>query len=259
MKLIFVFLFTLFSCFASEISLTPEEKAFIKSHPTIKVSNELDWAPYDYNDHDIAKGYSVEYMKLLSKKTGLKFVYVADTWNHLLKKIREKEIDVIHVASKSKYRETFLNFTSSYLNYEHSLVLEKDNDSIKAFKDLYGKKVALGKNWALTKHIKEHHKQIIILEFNTSKEILQAVSQGTANAAIEENLTAKYFIRLYKLNNLKVMASVDIPNHTDRLHIGVRKDWPILRDILQKAIYSLDKKDLSPLYQRWLKKETHWF
>ena len=90
---------------ADEISLTQEEREYISQNPTIKVSNELDWYPYDFFKHNRANGYAVDLFKILANDVGLHVEFVTANWSTLYKKFEAKEIDILYPAKKTKKRE----------------------------------------------------------------------------------------------------------------------------------------------------------
>lgn len=45
---------------------TKEEKRVFKRTPILKVHNESDWAPFNFNQNGKASGYSIDYMNLLA-------------------------------------------------------------------------------------------------------------------------------------------------------------------------------------------------
>jgi hypothetical protein len=45
-----------------EFVLTEQEKAFIAAHPVLRVQNERIWAPIDFREEGVAKGYAVDYI-----------------------------------------------------------------------------------------------------------------------------------------------------------------------------------------------------
>ena len=61
---------------SSSIILTPQEQDWVKDHPVVRVGNENDWAPFDFAEDGEAKGYSIDVLRLLSQKTGLKLTFV---------------------------------------------------------------------------------------------------------------------------------------------------------------------------------------
>lgn len=250
----FFFLFQSSLLFAldSNIDLTVQEKDFLAKHKTVKVSNVLDWAPYDYNINGIPKGYSVDYMKLLADKLGIELEFVPTTWENSLENLKNKKIDMIHTISKSdKKRLEYTLFTKPYLNIRYSLITQ-NNSKIKTLDDLKHKKIALVKGWTSTKFIKENYPNIEVIEKDSSKEILNDVAFGNADAAIDDFITANYFITKELLNNLTIRSSIDIPNSHNILHLGVRDDWGILNEILNKAIASITEDEILSINNKWM-------
>ena len=59
----------------ASVKLSPEEKAFLQKHSTIKVHMEVGCAPFSYIENDRFVGYSIEYADLIAKFLGVKFEY----------------------------------------------------------------------------------------------------------------------------------------------------------------------------------------
>ena len=51
----------------STIPLTQEEKKWLKEHPVILVSNQINWRPFDFLEDGKPSGFSVEYLNLINK------------------------------------------------------------------------------------------------------------------------------------------------------------------------------------------------
>ncbi|MEA3353606.1 MAG: transporter substrate-binding domain-containing protein [Campylobacterota bacterium] len=252
--LFFIFQFSSLFAVDSNINLTVHEKDFLAKHKTIKVSNVLDWAPYDYNIDGIPKGYSVDYMKLLANKIGIELEFVANNWKNSLEDLENKKIDIIHTISKSdKKRLEYTLFTKPYLNIRYSLITQ-NNSKIKTLDDLKNKKIALVKGWTSTKYIKENYPDIEVIEKDTSKEMLTEVAFGQVDAAIDDFVTANYFINKEFLNNLSISSKLNIPDSHNILHIGVRNDWNILKVLIDKAIDNVTEEELLKLNNRWMMK-----
>ena len=54
------------------IQLSEEEIDFIQSTPVIKIGNEMDWPPFDFNTDGEPRGLSVDYMNAVAEPTGLR-------------------------------------------------------------------------------------------------------------------------------------------------------------------------------------------
>ena len=90
------------------IALTEEEEQWLHDHPVIRVSNEMDWPPYDFVKDGEPQGYSVDYVRLIAHKLGIQIEFVNGySWNELVDLFCAKEIDLLHPADKpSKLKVT---------------------------------------------------------------------------------------------------------------------------------------------------------
>ena len=55
----------------STIKLSTEERAWINAHPVLRVSNELDWPPFNFVRDAVPLGYSIDFMNRVAQKVGL--------------------------------------------------------------------------------------------------------------------------------------------------------------------------------------------
>ena len=98
---------------------TNEELEWIKNNPIIKVGVDEDWPPFDYVDSQGKhNGISSEYLNIISERTGLKFDIYANSWHKVMEEIKNKELDILACAAKTPERESFLDFTNSYLSLD---------------------------------------------------------------------------------------------------------------------------------------------
>ena len=229
-----------------------KQKEFIQSHPIIKVSNEKDWAPYDYNENGVAKGYSIDYLNLIAKKIGVTFEYETDRWSNLIQKIKNREIDVIHPLSINDKRKKYLHFTEVLFNNDAAIVTNDINKDIKSLNDLDNKIVSVAKGWNQTKILKENYPNIILKEYDNALDKLKAVAFGEADATIDAYLTINFLRQKHLLNNLKIVSRINIPNLSSRLHIGVRKDWKIFANIIDITLKNINNEEIIALNKKWM-------
>ncbi len=237
-----------------DINLTKQEQQWIKSHPTINVANENDWPPFDFSVNGQAKGYSIDMMKLIAKKTGLKLEYTQGYyWDKLLQKTKAGEIDVLPAIWKTKAREEFLNFTSPYFTGEYILVVRKGG-SISSVKDLAGKVLAVVKGAAFNNIIKQRHPEIHLMEVADDNQALVNLRIGKADAYMGGRAVANYIIQDSNILDLQVVDSdtfADLPN-VGELHMAISKQNPILASILQKGLNAINVNEKQQLQRRWI-------
>ena len=234
--------------------LTNKERAWLTNHPIIRVSNELDWPPYDFNKNNEATGFSIEYLELIASELGIHFEFISDNWTGLIEKTKHQEIDIIHPLNINESRKNYLNFTDPIFTLEQIATVRLQDQGISSIKDLYGKRLAAANNWLFTKYIREKHPQIKLYLVKNSLEGLKAVQSNKADAWIDNYATSKFLIENHFLTNLKIseeeLYDIDEFRHTPH-YIAVRKDWPELKNIIQKTMDAISTEDKSKLYEKW--------
>ncbi|MEJ1421507.1 MAG: transporter substrate-binding domain-containing protein [Candidatus Sedimenticola sp. (ex Thyasira tokunagai)] len=235
------------------IELTAEERAWLSAHPVIRVSNELDWPPYDFSAAGQPTGFAIDYLRLLSDKVGVQFEFVTASWSDLMDKFKQGEIDLIHPLHFSKEREAFMHFTKPFFTLSSVAAVRQGDEHISSLKQLYGKTLASGKGWTMTKYIQEQHPQIKLLIVNNALEGMKAVQFGQADAWIDAYASSRYLIDTHHMSNLKLGGEIADAGDFQFVphYIGVRKDWPILHNIVQKALGAVSPEELQQLNEKW--------
>jgi ABC-type amino acid transport substrate-binding protein len=55
-----------------KVSFTEAEKRWLDAHPVIRVSNEPDYAPFDFIENGKPAGFSIDYLNLVARRAGLR-------------------------------------------------------------------------------------------------------------------------------------------------------------------------------------------
>lgn len=237
---------------ANHISFTPEEAKWLNEHRTLIVSNEYDWYPYDYNQNTQAKGFIVDYMNLIASKLRINLEYKTDLWPNLLQNLNNKELDFLLLAGKTEKRMHRYVFSESILNTRYVLVTKISAKDIHSFEDLRGKKLALLEDWAISEYIRKHFKDIEFVKFKSSKEALEAVAFGLADAVLDDHITAVSIIKQNMLSNLHVRTKVELEGFDTSLHVMALKENALGIKIIDKAINSISEMELLALKSKWL-------
>jgi ABC-type amino acid transport substrate-binding protein len=81
---------------AVSADLSPEESEWIMANPEIRVGNELDWPPFDFAEDGVAKGYSIDLMKLIADKVGMQLKFVNGySWSELLEMFKKRVVKLL--------------------------------------------------------------------------------------------------------------------------------------------------------------------
>jgi len=235
------------------IILNAEERAWLDAHPVIRVHNEKDWTPFNFNKKGAPQGFSIDYMNLLAHKLKFQIEYVTGpTWDKFLEMAKRKELDVMLNIAHSAEREKFLLFTNPYLEFAQALYTREGTKPITSIKDLYGKKFAVPKGFYFEEVLQKHPPVELIRVKNTAEAIL-AVSNETADAMLDLMPVVNYLMKQLLVTNLKTGGELGIEEGKPiNLRIGVRKDWDIFRNILQKGMSAIGEDEIHKLRNKWL-------
>ncbi len=236
----------------NKLDLSIEELKYINNNKTVRIANELDWIPYDYNEKGIPKGYVIDYMKLLFGKLNIKPIFITDKWSILYNDFKKAKIDILPVISYNKKREEIMNFTQSYLSQTFSIVTKKSRTDIINSDDLLDKKIGMIKDWNLTKKFKNEYPNANIIEFENLKDVFDAIKDNFIDVTIQNKFLASYYINKNYNEDLKIVSPFALKTLDGKLYIGVKKDLNILHTLLEKAILNVSAQEQKVLEDKWV-------
>ena len=234
------------------LALTDAEELWLQNHKSIRISGPRAFPPFRFFDAcGNAQGITEDYIRLIFNLLRLTpDVQNNLFWPEVLKKAKDKEIDLISVSAKSADREGYLLFTDPYLSFPLVIITKKDAPFVGGIENLHNTKIAFVEGNVTYSWILKEKINFTPHFVKTPIDALQAVSSGEADAAIENLAAATYLILHNGLVNLKIAAPTHYKNYD--LHIAVRKDWPELVSILNKTLSSITPEQHSEILNRWL-------
>ena len=237
-----------------KVELTPEEIAWIKEHPVITSTNEMEWAPLDFVDDGEAIGFSIDYLNLVASKVGLKIEYVNGyAWDVLLAKLEAKEIDMAQSIIKTPDREVYLNFTDPYLNLPMVYFGREGADRINSIEDLKGKRIGVVIESISDRIYTEDYSHLNIIKFDSTVEALKALSAGAIDIHADILPVSRYMIRTNLLPGIEVVGDKFFPEteNADLIRLAARKDWPELNSILSKGMAAVSAMEFRDIAEKW--------
>jgi len=237
----------------SAVRLTAEERAWITDHPVIRVHNEEAWPPYNFNVKGQPTGFSIDYMNLVARQAGLNVEYITGpSWDEFKLMIQSDELDVMLNTTETPERREIVNFTKPYAQISAAIIVKDPDLQIRSIDDLRGLRVSATRGFSTEEYFTESYPDVeLVLEDNLLG-TLYAVLEGRADATMDDYAALNYLMRQHGLPGLRVAFLSADPEFAESPSMGVRKDWPILRDILQKSMDSLDESDVTELRKKWL-------
>ena len=233
-------------------SLEPAEREWLRLHPTVRVGGPLAFQPFHFHGDDGSpQGMAVDLLRLVLQTIGLKMQPgKPQPWPKVLEAAKAGDLDLVSCAARSAEREGYLTFSNPVLSFPLVIVGRKDGPFISGLEDLRGLRVALVRGNVTAEWLSRDATGFVPREVATPLEALESVSLGTADAHIENLAAASYLIEKHGLANLKVAAPTPYGNYD--LHFAVRKDWPELASIIDKALRAIEPRQVAGIRQAWL-------
>ncbi|MEA3289491.1 MAG: transporter substrate-binding domain-containing protein [Campylobacterota bacterium] len=238
-----------------KLKLTVKEKQWLKQHETITVSNENDWAPFNFIKNGKPSGFSIDYFNLLAKKIGIEPKYIQGySWNQFLNMTKNKENDVVLNIRITPDRQKYLLFTDSYTDYITGFIVREDFKSNITSENIDSFKVAVVDGFSYHEELKRKYPNIKLVIKKNSLDTIKAVLFGEADIAPGSIGVMNYLQNANLIQGLKIIDGFNNNgsyNDNLKLYLGVRDDWSIFRDILNKAISSVSEKDIQKIRDKW--------
>jgi len=235
-----------------DMSLTREERAWIASHPVVRVRVSRNYPPFEFYDRGRFQGLAYDHLTLVGKKLGIVFEPAPEMpWKSALEALRRKSgVDLVLMITPDKKREDYIEFTREYISFPQVIFTRKDAGFVSRIDDLSGKTIATENDFIEAAMLRRDAPAVRVEEFQTTLQSLEAVSNGKVDAYVGNLAVASYLIEQKGLVNLKVAAPSLYPE--DTYAMGVRKDWPELARIIDKALRSIPAAEHRRIDQKWL-------
>ncbi|MDD5261862.1 MAG: transporter substrate-binding domain-containing protein [Methylacidiphilales bacterium] len=233
------------------IGFSEQEKAWLQAHPVIRVGIDPLWPPFSLrNSSNQYEGIDIDLLRSLERRLNVCFdILPANTWGEVYEKARAGGVDVLVGTAWSPERERFLRFTQPYLSFPVAIITRLDAPFLTGLGDLQGKVVASPRSYITTDFLERDYPRCRLSYTDTVDEAMRLVVRGHADAVVTNLANASYVIRTSGYTNLKIAG---ITPYNFDLRYGVRRDWPELAVILDKALATINASERQNLLDRWI-------
>jgi two-component system, sensor histidine kinase and response regulator len=240
----------------ASLELSEAELNFIREHPIIHLGVDPEFIPYSFIDSDgVYKGISADYQAQIIAATGLTFdIARGMTWSQAYERAVEKQLDVLPCVSKTSQREQYFLFSDPYFDFQRVIYVNTDNKEINTFEDLYGKTVAVQEDTSNHSFLIDYP-EIKLDLFDSVESALLAVSNGTDAAFVGNLATSNYQAKANGITNLRYVPIGS--QEPQSLYFAVRKDWPELVSIINKALGAISEESKLAISDKWVSVETN--
>ncbi|PHR71702.1 MAG: diguanylate cyclase [Arcobacter sp.] len=247
----FIVCFSL-SLFSKNIIFTQEEKDYLSKQPIVTVAMMPDFTPFSYYLEDTPVGFEHDLLKIISKRTGIRFEKRIDNWTTIYSAFKNKEIDMISSISHKEYREPFTTFTQSYYDIPIIVFVRDDFGEYKGLKSLEGKKIGVLKDVFYIKEL-EKIDTLNLIFYDSYEQIAKDLVFGKIDVLLQNLTNINALIKKHLYTNITIASELILPNtKNEDLRFGIQPENLVLSSIIQKTINSISEKEKEALATKWI-------
>jgi cystine transport system substrate-binding protein len=208
----------------------------VKAAGALKIGTEGTYAPFTFHDASgKLVGFDVEIGEAVAQRLGVKAEFLEGKWDGLIAGLDANRYDaVINQVGITEARQQKYDFSEPYIASKAVLVIRADDDSIKGFEDLKGKKAAQSLTSNFGKLAESSGAELVGTDgFDQS---IQLVLTGRADATINDSLSFLDFKKQKPDANVKIAAE---QANADYSGIIIRKGEPELLEAINKALVEI--------------------
>ncbi len=248
----FIIILTLAACGMHDaVSLTPEEKNWLNAHQgQLEILLEAEAPPYAFHGEDgTYNGFFLDYLREIENALNYRFTIRKFTlWSELLAYSKTHRNFIILNVSRTEGRAEYLLFTDPVIKVPYSIITRKTSHAT-SIPEFAEKKLCTVRGYAVIDDLTRDYPHIPLSNVDNSVKGFHAVSSGTCDAMVINQMEASYLIENLGLTNLHIAGQTLFLN---RLAAATSHHDPVLFSILKKAMDSIKPHRRQEIYRQWV-------
>jgi polar amino acid transport system substrate-binding protein len=212
--------------------------------------------PFGYIDEKTRTiiGYDIDFINAIAKKLGVKVELKPVTSASRMPQLQEGNIDIIAATmTKNPERAKQIDFSHTYFFTGQKFITKKG--SVKALKDLDGKRIGTAKGSTSEQNVKKAIPTATVLSFDDYPQAFLALQQGKVQA-----VTTDEAILAGILAKSPEKGKFEIPNvqiSDEPYGLGMRKGDKNFVDFVNKTILDMEKSgEAKKIFDKWFGPKT---
>ena len=200
------------------------------------VGTEGTYKPNSYHDESGALvGFDVEVARKVAEKLGVEAEFMEAEWDSLFAAMDSGRVDtVINEVEYNEERALKYDFSQPYTYIRGALMVKGDNEEIKSFEDLKGKKAAQNLTSSWGRMAEEYGAELVGVD--TVSQCVDLLLSGRADATLNVETAFADYLKSNSNADVKVVAKTESASSS---RVPVRKGNEDLLKAIDKALEEL--------------------
>ena len=210
-----------------------------------------DWMPIEGIDSSGRHtGMAADFIRLMARRGGLNIELVRTaTWDQSFALGQQRKCDIFSLLMDSPSRRSFLDFTTPYLVIPGVIATSSKVPFIADLEQVKGKRLGHMRGFAGIELLHASHPGIHFVEVDSYEEGLTKVQDGELFGFIGNMMSIGRVLQDNKIYDVKIAGRI---GHDNLMSVATRNDQPMLHDIFQKLVDSIDSAQRQEITNRWL-------
>ena len=227
---------------------------------TVVIGLDSDFPPMGFlNEKNEIIGFDIDLARAVGEEIGINVKFQPINWDAKEMELNTGKIDIIwNGLTYSKEREQQFSLTKTYMETKPIVVVNAEiNKNINNLEDIYGKSVCLQKGALaqaslISSEAVNNSKETVYLE--TMLDCLNEVRLGKIDAAIVDDVIARYYLKKFSNENELKILEKEIP--AENYVIAVKKGNEELKNLIEEGLEKIVKSGKAKeISEKWFGKD----
>lgn len=235
------------------VTLSAAEREWVDRQGRIRIGYDATFAPIT-EESELRRmgGLGADFMRLAAAKVGLAIEREeGGPFSEVYARSVAGEIDVLVGAARTSARRQHHDFVGPFLRVPTGIVTAVDDGRLVTRIEEIGRgRLALLADHFLLPRLRARHAALQLVTFATQAEVLEAVADGRADAGIGNLRVVNRLIDGGFTGRVRVTGTV--ADADSELYFAVRRDQPVLSQVLRKGLDAITPEESLAIERRWL-------
>lgn len=233
------------------IRLTAEERSYLDEKGPLAMCSPPGWPPIEWIDENGRhQGISADFINLIARLLDHKIKLVpTKTWDDTIACVKTGKCDVVSTITQPDEHSEYLNVTDVYQELDVVIATRKEQIYIQNLETLKGEKIGVVKGSAYQSIIENDLPSIEIIQLDDMAQGLRMVQSGEIIGVVDNLISLAYAIQQGTLVDIKISGRV---GNAIQLRMGSRKDDPMLKQILDRALNAITPEQRKEIASKWI-------
>lgn len=241
--------------FSQDGGFTDEQLLYLQAKKEITMCVDPEWMPFEAIKNGEHVGIAADVINEFGIKLPIPIVLkVTKSWSDSILKGKGRECDIFSLASETPERLKYMDFTAPYLDLPVVLATKVTEPFMADLTEVGGRSIGVVEGYAIAERLRKGMPSVNIVDVKSISDGLEKVSSGELYGYVDNLMAISNSIQKEFTGQLKVTARLK-----ENLSLGVatRNDEPLLKEIFDMLVKTVDDEKLQPIYNKWVAVKQH--